>query len=199
LVDAVLPVIISYLLGSIAFSIVIARLVKGIDIRQHGSGNAGATNTLRILGKGPALLVFLLDVAKGVLAVFIGSWLSDGNMTVMTLSGLAAIVGHNWPVFFGFKGGKGIATTVGVMVTLAFLPALYAGIVAIALIALTRYVSLGSLAFAALTPLFILLMDRPLPLLWGSLALCAFAFLRHRSNIVKLAQGKENKLGAKRM
>ncbi|WP_270171610.1 glycerol-3-phosphate 1-O-acyltransferase PlsY [Paenibacillus sp. SYP-B4298] len=199
MVDAVLPVIISYLLGSIAFSIVIARLVKGIDIRQHGSGNAGATNTLRILGKGPALLVFLLDVAKGVLAVFIGSWLSDGNMTVMTLSGLAAIVGHNWPVFFGFKGGKGIATTVGVMVTLAFLPALYAGIVAIALIALTRYVSLGSLAFAALTPLFILLMDRPLPLLWGSLALCAFAFLRHRSNIVKLAQGKENKLGAKRM
>lgn len=199
MVDAVLPVIISYLLGSIAFSIVIARLVKGIDIRQHGSGNAGATNTLRILGKGPALLVFLLDVAKGVLAVFIGSWLSDGNMTVMTLSGLAAIVGHNWPVFFGFKGGKGIATTVGVMVTLAFLPALYAGIVAIGLIALTRYVSLGSLAFAALTPLFILLMDRPLPLLWGSLALCAFAFLRHRSNIVKLAQGKENKLGAKRM
>lgn len=199
MVDSVLPVIVSYLLGSVAFSILIARWVRGIDIRQHGSGNAGATNTLRILGKGPALLVFLLDVGKGVLAVWIGSWFSDGNVAVMALSGLAAIIGHNWPVFFGFKGGKGIATTVGVMVTLAFLPALYAGIAAIVLIALTRYVSLGSLVFAALTPLFVLLLDRPLPLLWASLALCAFAFLRHRSNIVKLVQGKENKLGAKRM
>ncbi|MBJ6363508.1 glycerol-3-phosphate 1-O-acyltransferase PlsY [Paenibacillus sp. GCM10012307] len=197
--EAVLPIIISYLLGSVAFSILVARWVKGIDIRQHGSGNAGATNTLRILGKGPALFVFLLDVGKGVLAVFIGSWFSGGSIWVMVLSGLASIVGHNWPIWFGFKGGKGIATTVGVMLTVAFIPALYAGIAAIVLIVITRYVSLGSLVFAALTPVFVLLLDKPLPLLWGSLVLCAFAFLRHRTNIAKLLQGKENKLGAKRM
>ncbi|WP_028561312.1 glycerol-3-phosphate 1-O-acyltransferase PlsY [Paenibacillus pinihumi] len=199
MLEAVLPIVISYLLGSVAFSILIARWVRGIDIRQHGSGNAGATNTLRILGKGPALFVFLLDVGKGVLAVFIGNWFSGGNIWVMVLSGLASIVGHNWPIWFRFKGGKGIATTVGVMLTVAFIPALFAGIAAIALIAITRYVSLGSLVFAAMTPVFVLLLDRPLPLLWGSLVLCIFAFLRHRTNIAKLLQGKENKLGAKRM
>ncbi|GGF87809.1 glycerol-3-phosphate 1-O-acyltransferase PlsY [Paenibacillus abyssi] len=193
-----IAVVVSYLLGSLAFSILIAKWVKGIDIRQHGSGNAGATNTLRVLGKGPAIAVFLLDIAKGILAVFIGDWLSGGNEWTMVLSGLASIVGHNWPIWFRFKGGKGIATTVGVMATLSFLPTLYAGLLAILLIVITRYVSLGSLVFAAFTPLFLVLLGKPLPLLWASLIICAFAFLRHRTNIVKLVQGKENKLGAKK-
>ncbi|OMF35176.1 acyl-phosphate glycerol 3-phosphate acyltransferase [Paenibacillus sp. FSL H8-0548] len=193
----VIAIALSYLLGSVSFSIVIAKWVKGIDIRQHGSGNAGATNTLRVLGKGPGLLVFLLDIAKGVAAVWIGHALGE-NDWIPVICGLAAIIGHNWPIWFRFKGGKGIATTVGVIATLAFIPALLAGAVAIATIALTRYVSLGSLLFAALTPLFICIFYFSVPLLCASLLICIFAFVRHRSNIVKLLQGTENKLGAKK-
>ncbi|GMK42167.1 glycerol-3-phosphate acyltransferase [Paenibacillus sp. CCS19] len=199
MLNAVIAVIISYLLGSVSFSIVIARLVKGIDIRQHGSGNAGATNTLRVLGKGPGIAVFILDIAKGVAAVWIGHALNGGyDSWAPVLCGLAAIVGHNWPVWFRFKGGKGIATTVGVIATLAFIPALIAGVVAIAVIATTRYVSVGSLLFAALVPVGIGVMTGSGPMLWASLLICVFAFVRHRSNLVKLVQGKENKLGAKR-
>ncbi|MFD1955749.1 glycerol-3-phosphate 1-O-acyltransferase PlsY [Paenibacillus thailandensis] len=195
---AIIAVVVSYLIGSLSFSILVAKWVKGIDIRQHGSGNAGATNTLRVLGKGPGILVFLLDIGKGVLAVWIGRWLADGYDWVPALCGLASIVGHNWPVWFRFKGGKGIATTVGVMASLSFLPALVAGVIAIAVIALTRYVSLGSLLFAALTPIAIGIIHYESPELAVSLVLCVFAFVRHRSNIIKLAQGTENKLGAKK-
>jgi glycerol-3-phosphate acyltransferase PlsY len=187
------------LLGSVSFSIVIARLVKGIDIRQHGSGNAGATNTLRVLGKGPGIAVFILDIAKGVAAVWIGHALNGGYESwTPVLCGLAAIVGHNWPIWFRFKGGKGIATTIGIIATLAFIPALIAGVIAIAIIAITRYVSVGSLLFAALVPVGIGIMTGSGPMLWASLLICVFAFVRHRSNLVKLVQGKENKLGAKR-
>ena len=193
----VLVIVVSYLLGSVSFSMLFARLFKGIDIRQYGSGNAGATNTLRVLGKGPAVLVLVLDVLKGVAAVWIGHALSD-NGWVPVLCGLAAIIGHNWPIWFRFKGGKGIATTVGVIATLAFIPALCAGVIAIAAIAITRYVSLGSLLFAALTPVFIIIFSFSWPLLSAGLIISLFAFVRHRTNIVKLFQGTENKLGAKK-
>lgn len=193
---SIIAVAASYLLGSVSFSILIARWVKGIDIRQHGSGNAGATNTLRVLGKGPAAAVFLLDVAKGIAAVLIGQWLGEGEIWVPILCGAAAITGHNWPIWFRFKGGKGIATTIGVMATLAFWPALLAGIIAIAAIAITRYVSLGSLIFSALLPVFILVLSMPYELFWVSLLICVYAFIRHRTNIVKLVRGQEHKLGA---
>ncbi|MBW7459823.1 glycerol-3-phosphate acyltransferase, partial [Paenibacillus sepulcri] len=152
---------------------------------------------LRVLGKGPGITVFLLDIAKGVAAVLLGM-LIVGDDWAPVLCGLAAIAGHNWPIWFNFKGGKGIATTVGVMVTLALVPCLIAGGVAIAAIALTRFVSLGSLLFALLTPLFVWLFGMSEALLWASLIVCVFAFVRHRSNIVKLLQGNENKLGAKK-
>jgi acyl phosphate:glycerol-3-phosphate acyltransferase len=190
--------LIGYLLGSISFSFLAGKLLKGIDIRQHGSGNAGATNTLRVLGKGPGIAVLLLDVLKGMVAVWFGYLLSGGNPLFLVLSGICVIVGHNWPIFFGFRGGKGIATTIGVMVSLAFLPALLAGIIAILSIVWTRYVSLGSLLFTAFLPLFIWLMGRPMEIFWLSLLLFVFAWFRHRSNIVKLMKGQENKLGAKR-
>jgi glycerol-3-phosphate acyltransferase PlsY len=192
-----IAVIAGYLLGSISFSYLYGRLFKGIDIRNHGSGNAGATNTLRVLGKGPAIVVLLLDALKGVLAVCIGKMLGTAEWVVV-LSGLAAIIGHNWPVYFGFRGGKGIATTVGVMASLCFLPTLYAGILGIILIAVTRYVSLGSLLLTAILPFFIWGMGRPMEVLWASIIVCLFAFFRHRTNIAKLLQGKENKLGSKK-
>ncbi|GKU79558.1 glycerol-3-phosphate 1-O-acyltransferase PlsY [Paenibacillus sp. L3-i20] len=197
MVGDIIAVVLCYLIGSISFSIVIAKWVKGIDIRQHGSGNAGATNTLRILGKGPGIVVFLLDIAKGIAAIYVGHVLSN-NEWIPVLCGIAVIIGHNWPIWFRFKGGKGIATAVGVLASLALVPALCAGIVAIGCIVLTRYVSLGSLLFAAFTPIFIILFDYSLPLLSGALVICAFAFIRHKTNIVKLIQGTENKLGAKK-
>lgn len=184
----------SYLLGSVSFSILMARWLKKIDIRQHGSGNAGATNTLRVLGKGPALAVFLLDIAKGVAAVLIGRWLGDDEW-VPVVCGLAAIIGHNWPIFFRFKGGKGIATTIGVVAILAFVPSLISGAVAIAAIALTRYVSLGSLLFALLLPILAASFGCDDYVVWGAVVIALLAVYRHRSNIVKLAKGTENKLG----
>ncbi|WP_262495855.1 glycerol-3-phosphate 1-O-acyltransferase PlsY [Paenibacillus sedimenti] len=196
----IMTIVAGYLLGSISFSYLFGKWFKGIDIRKHGSGNAGATNTLRVLGKGPAILVLLLDALKGVAAVFIGKLAAPGadEIWIPVLCGLAAIVGHNWPIYYGFRGGKGIATTIGVMATLCFIPTVIAGVTAIVIIAITRFVSLGSLILTALLPFLIWGMDRPLPILWISILLCVFAFVRHRTNIVKLIQGKENKLGQKR-
>jgi glycerol-3-phosphate acyltransferase PlsY len=196
--NSIIAIIVSYLLGSISFSFLAGKFLKGIDIRQHGSGNAGATNTLRVLGKGPGLTVFLLDIFKGVLAVWISAWLVPDSLKVEILCGVAVVVGHNWPVFFHFKGGKGIATTIGVMLTLSFLPVLFAGIIAIVIIIITRYVSVGSLVFAVLLPLFIWWFKEPDAILWISLVVAVFAFVRHRTNIVKLMQGRENKLSLKK-
>jgi glycerol-3-phosphate acyltransferase PlsY len=194
---AIIAIAAGYLLGSVSFSYLFGKWFKGIDIRNHGSGNAGATNTLRVLGKGPAVLVLILDALKGVLAVSIGKWFGAEEW-VIVLSGLLAIIGHNWPVYFGFRGGKGIATTIGVMASLCFLPTLFAGLLAIVLIAVTRYVSLGSLLLTAILPFFIWGMGRPVEILWASIVVCLFAFIRHRTNIAKLLHGKENKLGSKK-
>ncbi|CAM2802949.1 glycerol-3-phosphate 1-O-acyltransferase PlsY [Paenibacillus sediminis] len=192
-----IAVVVSYLLGSVSFSVIYAKLFKGIDIRKHGSGNAGATNTLRVLGIGPAILVLALDVLKGIAAVWIGKWLGGDSVWVPAICGVSAIAGHNWPIYFHFRGGKGVATAIGVLATLCFLPALYAGIIAILTIVVTRYVSLGSLVFVTLTPISLVIMDRPWPLFWTSLIICVFAYWRHRSNIVKIIKGQENKLGSK--
>jgi glycerol-3-phosphate acyltransferase PlsY len=189
--------IVCYLLGSISFSVLLAKMLKGIDIRQYGSGNAGATNTLRILGKGPAILVLFLDVLKGISAVWIGKWLGGDATWIPALCGIAAIVGHNWPLYFNFHGGKGVATTIGVMATMSFLPAFFAGMIAILSIVLTRYVSLGSLIFVALTPVCLLIMGGyPQPVFWSSIIIAIFVFWRHRSNIVKIVQHRENKIGS---
>lgn len=195
---SIVVIAVGYLLGSISFSYLFGKWFKGIDIRKHGSGNAGATNTLRVLGKGPAITVLLLDGLKGILAVLLGQWAGGDNLWIAVLCGLAAIIGHNWPVYFGFRGGKGIATTIGVMATLAFLPTLFAGLLAIAIIALTRYVSLGSLLLTAILPFFLWGMSRPVEILWFSVIVALFAFARHRANIAKLLQGKENKIGTKK-
>jgi len=189
---------ICYLLGSINFSFLAGKILKGIDIRQYGSGNAGATNTLRVLGKGPGITVFVLDILKGVVAVFIGKWFMADSLTMVIMCGIAVVAGHNWPIFFKFKGGKGIATTIGVMITICPLPVVFAGIIAIITIVFTKYVSLGSLVFAAFLPFFIWWMHQPTEILWVSLLITLFAFFSHRSNIAKLLNGKENKLGIKK-
>ncbi|RAL22645.1 glycerol-3-phosphate 1-O-acyltransferase PlsY [Thermoflavimicrobium daqui] len=191
----ILPIVLSYLIGSISFSYMIAKLTKGIDIRNHGSGNAGATNTLRVLGKLPGIIVFILDALKGMAAVGIGYLLANGEMAVWMSCGIAAIAGHNWPIFLRFRGGKGIATTIGVTSILVFFPALGAGILAILFIMVTRYVSLGSLIYTASLPIFIMLFDSNSSVyFWLSLVMMVLAIIRHKENIVNLLKGKERKI-----
>lgn len=146
--------VLSYLLGSISFSFLFTWIIKGVDIRDYESGNAGATNASRVLGKKMGLLILLLDGFKGVAAVGLAYWFTESPL-VMALSGLAAILGHNWPVFLRFRGGKGIATTFGVTLSLAFVPAIVSAIIAILVIVITRYVSLGSLISISILPFVI--------------------------------------------
>lgn len=193
-----LSVVIAYLLGSVSFSYVIAKQIKKIDIRKHGSGNAGATNTLRILGIGPALFVLGLDVAKGIAAVWICVWLG-GEGWHLPFAGMAAILGHNWPVFYGFRGGKGVATTIGVFATLFFLPSLYVGIFAILLIVIFRFVSLGSLFFMVAAPILTLFTGSyPISYFYFGCVITVLALWRHRTNIARLLKGTESKIGEKK-
>ncbi len=187
----------AYLIGSISFSYLIAKKIAKIDIRQHGSGNAGATNTLRVLGKGPAAAVLLLDALKGVVAVGIGHLVADGNQVVPLVAGLLAIVGHNWPLYFHFKGGKGIATTIGVMLVTASSAALLSGIVAILTIAVFRYVSLGSLIFVSGIPFIMWLFGEDAIRIVITALVAVLGIIRHRRNLQNLIRGTERKLGEK--
>jgi glycerol-3-phosphate acyltransferase PlsY len=190
-------VVVAYLLGSVSFSIIVSRL-KGIkDIRQHGSGNAGATNTLRVLGKGPAFIVYVLDFLKGVAAVLLASKLVPGSPWVADIAAVAAVIGHNWPIFFGFRGGKGVATTQGVLLTMAWFPVVMAMIPAFILLVVMRYVSLASIVFSILTPISVWYFGESYSVLAASFILMLFTLYRHKQNIVQLRNGTERKLGQK--
>jgi glycerol-3-phosphate acyltransferase PlsY len=193
----VLSIVLSYLLGSLIFSLIVGKILRGIDVRQHGSGNAGATNTLRVLGLVPAIIVFTLDMLKGMAAVLLGDWLTGGEPWAAVACGLAVIVGHNWPILFSFRGGKGIATTIGVVAVLSFVPSAIAGAVAIGSIFITRYVSLGSLIFTTLMPIIAAIMGEPIEIITLKIVILILAAYRHRANIQRLIKGEEHKLGAK--
>ncbi|WP_017728048.1 glycerol-3-phosphate 1-O-acyltransferase PlsY [Halalkalibacterium ligniniphilum] len=202
LIMGIASIIIGYLLGSISFSYLIAKKIKKVDIRQHGSGNAGATNTLRVLGVGPAIAVLSLDILKGIVAVVLALVVAPDDLGIFpAAAGLAAIVGHNWPIYYGFRGGKGVATTIGVLASLVFLTALFAGIIAILSIIFTRYVSLGSLLFVFLTPIFSFFLaptfHYPIAYLYLTVIVCVLSFWRHRTNIQRLLSRTESKIGQK--
>lgn len=184
----------AYLLGSISFSLLVGKWFLGIDIRQHGSGNAGATNLSRLMGTGPGLVVLLLDGLKGYLPVLVTfHW--TGQYAAAMLVGMAAIAGHIWPVYFGFKGGKGVATTIGVMLAMSFWATLIAGLLTLLTIAVTRYVSLGSLLFVFLMPWLLLFFGRGWPVFFLALLITVLVFWKHRENIRRLIQGRENRFG----
>lgn len=185
----------SYLVGSIPNGLIIGKLVKGVDIRQFGSKNIGTTNAYRVLGPWPALAVLATDIAKGVAGIYIGQALS-GLPAAILLGGIAAIAGHNWSLFLGFKGGRGVATALGVIVIL--MPKATAIIFAVwaAVFFATRYVSLASItAAAAAAPLVWLLGERT-EYLYFTLGAAAFVVLRHRPNIERLLKGEELKIQA---
>lgn len=190
-----LGVIISYLLGNITTSMVISKIWGNIDIRKCGSGNPGSTNVLRTLGVKAALLTFIGDALKGVLAVWIGTKFGGENTAL--ICGIAVVIGHNWPVIFGFKGGKGIATTIGVGLAINYTVALICILLGILTIIKTKYVSLGSIIGIAALPILFLFLDWK-HFLFG-LILAGMAIFRHRSNIERLIHGNESKIGKNKM
>lgn len=192
-----LLVIVAYLLGSISFAVVLVRATTGKDIRAEGSGNAGATNVLRAHGKKLALFVALLDVAKGAAAVLLMRLLTADPLWG-ALAGVAAILGHVFPIFYAFRGGKGVATAVGAFVVLAPLALLCCVAVFVLVVALTRYVSLGSvIAMVLLPPVAGLLFHAPRAVVTGAAVTALLVVFKHLDNLKRLALGQERKLGAK--
>ncbi len=189
----ILAAIVGYLIGNFAPSYFVGKITKNIDIRDHGSGNAGATNTFRVLGVKAGVVVFICDVLKGVLATLIGLWLTKSQFGA-ALSGGMAVIGHNWPVFLNFKGGKGIASSFGLIITLFPNIGLILFVVAAALILGTRYVSLGSISGAVLFPILLVLFKQPLPIFIVGTILALIAIYRHKDNIIRLLNGRENKI-----
>jgi len=198
--------IISYLLGSIPTAYIFGRVLKGIDIRKIGSGNVGATNAMRALGKGAGITVLLLDILKGfIVVVFLGDYFGNKPIFLQVqnlriIMGLCCICGHNWTIFLRFKGGKGIATTFGVLLGLAVkLPGLgtIIGILVLAWLVvflIWRIVSLASIVAAITLPVSILFFKQPVILIFVSVMLCVFVLIRHKSNLIRIAQGKEPRL-----
>jgi len=191
----ILSAIIGYLLGSINSSIIVGK-AYGIDIRQHGSGNAGTTNVLRTLGKKAALFVLIGDVLKGVVAYLAGYAMADGIGAMA--GGTAAILGHNWPLYFRFRGGKGALTSITVVLMMDPLIGLIILGMFVVVVALTRYVSLGSIIGAALFPVLALVFNRDLNFIIFALAIGLLVIFRHSSNIRRIFNGTESKLGAKK-
>jgi len=203
-------IITSYFIGSIPTAYLFGRILKGIDIRKLGSGNVGATNALRVLGKGPAIAVLVLDILKGFfVVVFVGNIVVansnySSEILLRTILGLAVIMGHNWTVFLGFKGGKGIATTLGVLLGLALvIPGLKLVLGLVVLVWLLIFlfvmiVSFASIVAAISLPLFMLLFRQDTTLILLSILLCGFVILRHKSNLKRIFQGKEPRINFKK-
>jgi glycerol-3-phosphate acyltransferase PlsY len=188
-------VIAAYLLGSISFAVLVVRAKTGRDIRSEGSGNAGATNVLRSYGKKLALLVAFADVAKGAAAVFLMR-LVTADPRWAAAAGFAAILGHVFPVFYGFRGGKGVATAVGAFLALSPLALLVCLAVFLAIVAATRYVSLGSVvALALLPPVAGLFFHAPRAVVTVAGLTAILIVAKHLPNLKRLARGEERKLG----
>jgi glycerol-3-phosphate acyltransferase PlsY len=186
----------AYLTGAIPTSFLVARMTRGIDLRQHGSGNLGATNAYRVLGWRAALPIFIVDIAKGWFpTAFFPRWDGTAVAEWALLYGGAAIVGHVWSVYVRFRGGKGVATSAGVLLALAPLAMLAGLALWVLLVAATGYVSLASISAAILVPIVVALLEGPGPLLWLTLGLAAFVVYAHRGNIRRLLAGTEHRFG----
>lgn len=187
----------SYLIGSIPTAYVLVKWTRRIDVRTIGSGNVGATNATRAAGISVGVVVFLIDMAKGLIAAFViaPAWVHPTSQTVRLACGLAAVIGHAFPLFLKFRGGKGVATTIGVLVSAGLVIAGACLAVWLVCFLLWRYVSVGSIAAAVTLPLMQLVMHRPPAEAWLGTALSLFVIARHRANIERLLQGQEHRMG----
>lgn len=214
-INNALLLIVAYLLGSIPTGYLAGRLLKGIDIREAGSGSTGATNVLRTIGKIPALIVLLIDIGKGALAIaavnyaftYLPGWLFFSKIVglnfaiwqpvMVTLAGLATLFGHSKSIWLGFSGGKSVATSLGILLAMNWMVALSTvGVFALSL-GITRIVSISSIAGAVSVIAFMVLFAQPLPYLLFAIAGGGYVIWRHRSNIQRLIEGTEPKLGQK--
>lgn len=190
----IILLIAAFVLGSIPFGIITAK-VKGVDLKKVGSGNIGATNVLRSLGKWPAVITLLGDILKGTLAVAIGKY-SGVEPLYEGLIGIAAISGHSFSIFLGFKGGKGVATSLGVLLMYTPHVALITLVVWIGVVLFTKYSSLGAIVSFALLPLNIILFDfQDKTKFFISILISLFIIIRHKDNIRRLMKGTERKIG----
>ena len=208
----IIVTIIAYLLGSISFSVIISKKIAGFDVREKGSGNAGTTNVLRTVGKKASALTLLCDTLKGVIAILVayivGLIVKEGidKALLVQLSGIAVILGHTFPIFFGFRGGKGIATSLGVLLITNWNIGLICLVFALLLMILTKMVSVGSLAAAVLFPVLVTFMPSDVYIVEGShfgyivyaILLAVLVIFNHRSNVKRLLTGTENKIDFKK-
>ena len=213
MIECVIMAVIAYLIGSINFSVIISKKVAGFDVREKGSGNAGSTNMLRSVGKKAAAVTLLCDILKGVVAIIIsilvGNIVKEANRELLLqVAGIAVVIGHTFPIFFGFKGGKGVATSLGILLMTNWQIGLICLVFAIVLIVLIRMVSLGSCAAAILFPVLTLFINNSYTILTEgkngntyfvySVILAIIVLYNHRSNIQRLMNGTENRISFKK-
>jgi len=210
MVTYIIVAIIAYAIGSINFSVIISRKMAGFDLREKGSGNAGTTNVLRTVGKKAALLTLVCDILKGVVSIFIAYIIgkivkSVDSAMLAQIAGLLVVLGHAFPIFFEFKGGKGVATSLGVILTTNWQIGLICLIFALAIIIVSRMVSMGSIGAAILFPILTIFIDEHfiIPVSGSryfifSLLLALLVIFLHRENIKRIMNGNENKLSFKK-
>ena len=206
----IVMLLIAYVIGSINFSVIFSKKFAGFDVREKGSGNAGSTNMLRSVGKGAAALTLICDILKGVvaisIAIILGNMFKDTNKELLVqIAGIAVVIGHTFPIFFGFKGCKGVATSLGILLMSNWQIGLICLVFALILMILTRMVSLGSCAAAVLFPVLTLFINDNYTVLTEgkngttyfiySLILAIIVLFNHRSNIKRILNGTENRLG----
>ena len=203
--DILIMAAVGYLIGALPFGVLIGKAVANVDVREHGSGAMGMTNVLRTVGKPAAAAVLALDIGKGVAAVIIAKWIFDSPGAEVAAA-LAALVGHNWPVFIGFRGGRGTASGWGALWVISPIAGFAATVIGLSLVAVTRYVSLGSIAAASLGSLVLIGLaiigasvempvETPLVYCWYGAIGSALIVFRHRENIARLLNGTERKIG----
>ena len=205
----VVTAIIAYLIGSVNFSVIISKKMAGFDVREKGSGNAGTTNMLRSVGKKAAAITLICDILKGVVAILIAMFIGwafqvENKSLLVQIAGIAVVIGHTFPIFFGFKGGKGVATSLGILIMSNWQIGLICLVFGVLLIVLTRMVSLGSCAAAVLFPVLTLFITDNYIVSEGSgyliysIILAVIVLFNHRSNIKRILAGKENKISFKK-
>lgn len=213
MISYIICAIIAYLIGSISFAVIFTKKIKGFDVRERGSKNAGSTNVLRTAGKGVAVLTLICDISKGIVAIAIAlligkiAKLSDASSALLVeIAGICVVLGHTFPIFFKFKGGKGVATSLGVLLMTNWRIGLICLVFALIVMAISKMVSLGSISAAILFPILCIFINESY-LIGGkeahfsyvvfALILALIVIFNHRTNIKRLLRGEENKLSFK--
>lgn len=213
MISYIICAIIAYLIGSISFAVIFTKKIKGFDVRERGSKNAGSTNVLRTAGKGVAVLTLICDIAKGIVAIAIALLIGkiaklsdDSSALLVEIAGICVVLGHTFPIFFKFKGGKGVATSLGVLLMTNWRIGLICLVFALVVMAISKMVSLGSISAAILYPILCIFINESY-LIGGkdahfsyvvfALILALIVILNHRTNIKRLLRGEENKLSFK--